>query len=84
MEKERNNIPEQVNICKIGFKENIDKDERDNILEILKTPWIGDGWRLEDASENHKKDREIVMAEVKESFFRLSLHQGIFQDTKVE
>ena len=48
MEEERNNIPEQVKIRKIGVKDNIDTGERDNILELLKTPWSGDGSRLED------------------------------------
>ena len=46
MEEERNNIPEQEKICKIGVKEKIDKDKRDNILELFKTPWSPNrlGW----------------------------------------
>ena len=76
MEKECNSILEQVKIRKIGVEEKIDKDERDNILEILNTPWSGDGWRLEDASENHKIDREVVMAAIKKILFLVEFASG--------
>ena len=61
MEEERNNIPEQVKIHKTGVEDKINKEERDNILELLKRPWSGDGWRLKDASKNIKGYGEIVM-----------------------
>ena len=38
MEEERNNIPEQVKTRNIGVEDNIDKEERDNIIELLRTP----------------------------------------------
>ena len=69
MEEECNNIPKQMKICKIGDKDKIDTEERDNILELLKTPWSGDGSRHEDASDNHKRDREIVISAVKQIVF---------------
>ena len=79
MEEERNKIPEQVRIRKIGVENRIDMEERDKILEILKTPWVGDGWRLEYmmtvirhnggvikfASEDPWGDRDIVIVAVK-------------------
>ena len=71
MEEERNNIPEQVKIRKIGVEDNIDKEEHDNILELLKRPWSRDGWRLKDASKNIKGDREIVMAAVRQNGWAL-------------
>ena len=42
----------------------IDKEERDKILEILRTPWSFNLWRLEDALDNLKRHSEIVMAAV--------------------
>ena len=30
----------------------------------MRTPWSWNGWKLEDTSENHKRDEEIVMAAV--------------------
>ena len=56
MEEERNTIPSLI-----GVEDNIDKEERDNILELLKRPWSRDGRRLKDASKNIKGDGEIVM-----------------------
>ena len=60
MEEERNNIPEQKKIRKIGVEDKkirkigvddkIDKEERNNILEILKTYWSQNVWRLVDTS----------------------------------
>ena len=78
MKEERKNIPEKVKIRKIGVKDKIDTDERNNILELLKTPLSGDGSRLEDVmaavrhdggvlkfvSEDIWGDRDIVMAAV--------------------
>ena len=49
MEEGSNNIPEQVKMRKISVEEKVNTDERDNILEQLKTPWSGYGWRLKDA-----------------------------------
>ena len=71
MEEERNNIPEQVKIRKIGVEDKIDKEERDNILELLKRPWSWYGWRLKDASKNIKGDGEIVMAAVRQNGWAL-------------
>ena len=69
MKEEHNDIPEQVKIRKMFVEDNIDTEERDNILELLKTPWSGDGSRHEDASDNHKRDREIVISAVKQIVF---------------
>ena len=63
--EERNNIIEKLNICKISVEDEINMEERNNILEPLKRPSSWDGWELKDASENLKRDNEIVMAAVK-------------------
>ena len=65
MEEECNNIPEKLKGRNIGVKEKVDTEERENILELYKKPWIRNGWRLENASENHRRDREIVVAAIK-------------------
>ena len=65
MEEERNNIPKKVKILNIGVEDKINQEKRNKILEKLGTPWSWNGWRLEDASENLRRDREIVMAVVK-------------------
>ena len=67
MEEERNNISYQVKICNIGVKDNIDKEERDNILDILRTTWSWNGWRLKDALMNLKRNRETVMDAVRQN-----------------
>ena len=64
--EERNNIIEQVNIRKISVGDKINMEERNNILETLNGPRSRDGWALKDASENLKRDSEIVMAAVKQ------------------
>ena len=64
---ERNNIIEQVDIRKISVENNINMEECNNIIELLKRPWNWDGWALKDASEDMKGDREIVMAAVKQN-----------------
>ena len=56
-----------MKIHKIGVEDKIDKKERDNILELLKRPWSWNGWRLKDASENLKRDGEIVMAVIRQN-----------------
>ena len=80
MKEEHNDIPEQVKIRKMIVEDNIDTEERDNILELLKTPCSGDGSRIEDvmaavrhneselkfASEDLSGDRDIVMVAVKQ------------------
>ena len=52
-------------------EENINKEEHDNILELLRTPCSWNDWRLKDASENIKIDVEIVMAAVRHNGFAL-------------
>ena len=51
-----------MNIRKIGVKDKIDMEDRDNILEILKILCSGDGCTLELESYYLKRYREIVMA----------------------
>ena len=65
-----------MKIRNIGVEEKVDTEERDNILELLKTHWSGDRWRLENESENHKLDREIVMAAVKQTAFSIVFASG--------
>ena len=65
-----------MKIRKIGVEEKVNKEERDNILELLNTPWSWNGWRLEDASENHKRDRKIVMAEVNQPVLLFNFASG--------
>ena len=67
MEEERNNIPEQVKIHKIGVKDKIVKEELDNILDLLRILWGWNGWRPENASEKIKRYKEIVMAAVRQN-----------------
>ena len=66
--EERNKILEQVNMRKISVEDKINTEERNNILEKLERPVILNGWDLEFASEDLKRDREIVMAAVKQDF----------------
>ena len=40
------------------------RKERNNILELLNRPWSLNGWILNDASDDQKRDKEIVMAAV--------------------
>ena len=42
-------------------RDKIEKEDHNNILEILRSPLSCIGWRLKDASYNLKRDREIVM-----------------------
>ena len=63
----RNNILEQVKICKIIVEDKIKMEESNIILDELYTPWIHNGWALKDASEDLKIDREIVRAAVKQN-----------------
>ena len=67
MEEERNKIPEKVKICKISVKNNIYKEEPNNILEILRTPWSWNEWSIEVASENLKRHEEILMAAIRQN-----------------
>ena len=53
-----------MNIRKIGVKDKINMEDRDNILEILKILCSGDGCTLELESYYLKRYREIVMATV--------------------
>ena len=76
MEEECNNIHEQVKGRKIGVEEKVDTDKRDNILELLKKPWVQNGWRLENASENHKRDREIVISAINQIVFSIEFAPG--------
>ena len=65
--EERNNILEQVNIRNISVEDKINMEERNNILELLKRPWSWNGWILNDASDDQKRDRKIVMAAVNQN-----------------
>ena len=58
---------EQVKRRKISVEDNINMQERNNILELLKEPRSWNGWELKDASDDLKRDREIVMAAVKQN-----------------
>ena len=55
--EERNNTLKQVKRRK----------ERNNILELLNRPWSWNGWILNDASDDQKRDRKIVMAAVNQN-----------------
>ena len=55
-----------MKINNIGVEDKIDQGGRNTIFEIMSTPWSRDGWRLKGASENLRRDREIVMAAVKQ------------------
>ena len=65
--EERNNILEQVNIRNISVEDKINMEEHNNILELLKRPWSWNGWILNDASDDQKRDRKIVMAAVNQN-----------------
>ena len=65
--EERNNILEQVNIRKISVEYKINTQDRNNILELLNRPWSWNEWVLKDASDDQKRDREIVMDAVKQN-----------------
>ena len=41
----------------IGVEDKIDQGGRNNIFELLSTPWSRDGLRLKGASENIRRDR---------------------------
>ena len=64
--EEHNDILKQVKIFKISVEDKINTEKRNNILEKLNRPWNWNGWELQDASEDMKRDSEIVMAAVKQ------------------
>ena len=51
-----------MKIRKVGVEDKIDKEDRNNILELLRKSWSRNVWRLEDALENLRRDRDLVMA----------------------
>ena len=64
--EELNNIIRKLNIRKISVGDNINMEERNSILETLNRPWSQDEWNLDFASKDLKRDRDIVMAAVKQ------------------
>ena len=65
--EEHNNTIEKVNRRKIIVEDKINMEECNNILEKFNRPWTRNGWSLQIASENLKRDSEIVIAAVKQN-----------------
>ena len=65
--EESNKILEEVNIRNISVEDEINTEDRNNILDKLNRLWSRDGWALKDASEDMKRDRDIVMTAVKQN-----------------
>ena len=59
--EESNKILEEVNIRNISVEDEINTEDRNNILDKLNRLWSRDGWALKDASEDLKRDRSLSM-----------------------
>ena len=68
-----------MKIRKVGVEDNIDKEDRNNILELLRKYWSRNVWRLEDTSDNLRRDRELVMAAGNNLGFALEFASEDFQ-----
>ena len=79
--EERNNILEQVKRRNISVEDKIITEKHKNILEKLNGTWCWNGRVLEDASEDLRRDREIVMAAVKHHGYAL---QFVSEDLQID